>query len=105
MTREEAKQLLPVIQAYANGKTIQLNMDHKWSSVPFDEPLNFDDAPERYRVKPEPETIFYVEYKTMSGTGRCKVANGQFKEYAEKFGRDRFGADFIRVVEFREVIN
>ena len=34
MTREKAKQLLPIIQAYAEGKTIQLKgLDGTWSDL------------------------------------------------------------------------
>lgn len=50
MTREEAKQLLPIIQAYAEGKTIQY----------FDKDLNWQDFDDHsfsgcisYRIKPE----------------------------------------------------
>ena len=30
MTREEAKELLPIIQAYSEGKTIEYLIDGKW---------------------------------------------------------------------------
>lgn len=52
MTREEAKELLPIIQAYAEGKTIQyLDIDFNWK--------DFDDDDFSigisYRIKPEPK--------------------------------------------------
>lgn len=57
MTREEAKQLLPIIQAYAEGKTIQVKLktdsnalSEKWVVV---ENPDFD-IYECYRIKPEP---------------------------------------------------
>ncbi len=52
MTREEARQLLPVIQALAEGKTIQFQRDSNvW--VDMDNPT-FNMAPSDYRIKPEP---------------------------------------------------
>ena len=52
MTREEAKELLPFIQAYAEGKNIQyLDIDFNWQ--------DFDDDDFSigigYRIKPEPK--------------------------------------------------
>ena len=36
MTREEAKELLPIIQAFAEGKTIEfINDDGEWEEVDF----------------------------------------------------------------------
>lgn len=51
MTREEAKELLPIIQAYVEGKTIQfLNLDDIWEDK---DTLLFLRKPYRYRIKPE----------------------------------------------------
>ena len=50
MTREEAKQLLPVIQAFAEGKDIQYIEEGKWFDITgpyFNLPAN------TYRIKPE----------------------------------------------------
>ena len=54
MTREEAKMLLPIIQAYAEGKTVQSfnNVDYEWDDL-FD-PM-FGGDPSLYRIKPEPK--------------------------------------------------
>lgn len=58
MTREEAKQMLPVIQAYAEGKTIQTKIKtdstglaEKWIDVTNPD---LDGNPGCYRIKPEP---------------------------------------------------
>ena len=48
MTREEAKELLPIIQAYAEGKTIQFR------ERDIEEP-SFDGHLNEYRIKPEPK--------------------------------------------------
>lgn len=57
MDREEAKELLPIIQAFAEGKTIQYcyNKDgiQQWVDVPSDETVNFSDYTSKYRIKPE----------------------------------------------------
>ena len=60
MTREEAKELLPIIQAWAEGKSIQYQTDSKsWSDITKDlYPCNH---PSLYRIKPEPK---YRPFKT-----------------------------------------
>lgn len=50
MTRETAKQLLPIIQAYAEGKTLELLYGGEWR--PVDNPA-FNGIPSRYRIAPE----------------------------------------------------
>ena len=59
MTREEAKELLPIIQAFADGKTIEI-YDEEWKTMVFKDP-HFDCAPSRYRIKPETK---YRPFKT-----------------------------------------
>lgn len=59
MTREEAKELLPIIQAFADGKTIEI-YDGEWNTIPFEDP-HFDCKPSCYRIKPEPK---YRPFKT-----------------------------------------
>ena len=57
MTREEAKELLPIIQAFAEGKTIQLFTNGIWEGA---ENPSFEEL-SRYRIKPEPK---YRPFKT-----------------------------------------
>lgn len=54
MTREQAKELLPIIQAYAEGKTIQFRLRYSddWAYVRASEP-SFDLHLFEYRIKPE----------------------------------------------------
>lgn len=54
MTREEAKQLLPIIQAYAEGKTIEFLSGGTWVDMIYPTP-KFDCGPSKYRIKPEPK--------------------------------------------------
>ena len=54
MTREEVKELLPIIQAFAEGKKIQFRCKTgEWLNIlnKFDFTLSPDD----YRIKPEPK--------------------------------------------------
>ena len=54
-TREETKKLLPIIQAFAEGKTIQvrINNDSSWTDL-LDDKLEISNLYE-YRIKPEPK--------------------------------------------------
>ena len=54
MTREEAKELLPIIQAFAEGKTIEICDNRGWRDLIIDSP-KFDCEPSCYRIKPEPK--------------------------------------------------
>ena len=50
MTIEEAKEMLPIIQAWADGKTIQVKEKGRWVELCIDD---FTRSPDRYRIKPE----------------------------------------------------
>ena len=54
MTREEAKNLLPIIQAFAEGKVIEIFDDEIGWAVEKENP-KFDLNPKFYRIKPEPK--------------------------------------------------
>lgn len=53
MNREQAKELLPIIQAFAEGKTIQVQEDIDWCYLGDDADFNLN--PLRYRIKSEPK--------------------------------------------------
>lgn len=53
MDREKAKALLPIIQAFAEGKTIQVQEDIDWCYLGNDAEFNLN--PSRYRIKPSPK--------------------------------------------------
>ena len=74
MNREEAKKLLPIIQAYAEGKEVQINIgdvdNPEWSSVDENETVRFSDPPGRYRIKPGPKrTVGYRDYYVQEWDG------------------------------------
>lgn len=59
MTRERAKELLPIIQAYVEGKKIQVEShNHKWFDVTE---LDDDFESLNYRIKPEYNEIFKLK--------------------------------------------
>lgn len=53
MNREQAKELLPIIQAFAEGKTILVQEDIDWCYLGDDADFNLN--PLRYRIKPKPK--------------------------------------------------
>lgn len=59
MTREEAKELLPIIQAFAEGKTIQYETRDGWMDL--DALYPHGSILSKYRIKPEPK---YRPFKT-----------------------------------------
>ena len=53
MNRQQAKELLPIIQAFAEGKTIQVQEDIDWCYLGNNADFNL--SPQRYRIKTEPK--------------------------------------------------
>ena len=63
MNRSEAKELLPIIKAFAEGKAIQLKtVDKGWQDI---HSASFDSNPKNYRIKPEPK------YRPFKGAEEC----------------------------------
>ena len=52
MNRKEAKLLMPVIQAFADGKDVETKTSSGWISI---ENMSFAGNPDSYRIKPEPK--------------------------------------------------
>ncbi len=59
MDRQQAKELLPIIQAFAEGKIIQSRrINGMWIDLEMKTALNIIsliDEPQKYRIKPEPK--------------------------------------------------
>lgn len=51
-TRKQTKELLPIMQAFAEGKTIQYKFNEGWRDL--DKLMAFSDT-SKYRIKPEPK--------------------------------------------------
>ena len=62
MTREEAKELLPIMQAFAEGKTVQhFSVGGRW--IDCNDPLFSRDV--KYRIKPE------SKYRPFKNNAEC----------------------------------
>ena len=59
MTREEVKELLPIIQAFAEGKQIQVKSKNEWFEIGNE--IYLSESTSDYRIKPEPK---YRPFKT-----------------------------------------
>lgn len=63
MTREEAKELLPIIQAFADGKKVEFFNDvSEWEDSEY---LEFSRERNRYRIKP------YTKYRPFKCQEEC----------------------------------
>ena len=69
MNREQAKKLLPIIQAFAEGKIIQSRrINGMWIDLEMKTALNIIrliDEPQKYRIKPEPK------YRSFANAEEC----------------------------------
>lgn len=97
MTKENAKKLIPIVQAIAEGKTIQRKdgrgnwYDYESSGPPADE----------LRIKPEPREFWVNEYASLSPHGVLHNS----KEEAELAAKTRGQWDnHLRTIHVREVI-
>jgi len=64
MNKENAHLYLPLVQALAEGKTIQFNQGDAWIDAATNADFKWLDSPDNYRVKPEPRTwSFWLDKK------------------------------------------
>lgn len=83
MNREQAKELLPIIQAFAEGKTILVQEDIDWHYLGNESDFNLN--PQRYRIKPEPK------YRPFANAEECWQ---QMKNH-EPFGWVKYKTDDV----------
>lgn len=104
MTREQAKELLPIIQAFAAGKQIQDAIEGLTDWVDTDEiNLEYEGQKIKHRIKPEPK---YRPFKTKEecwnemlkhqpfGWLKSKK-NGRFRCVGEVYGSDELETVYI----------
>ena len=67
MDRKQAKELLPIIQAFAEGKTIEIRSNSKYNPGEWIETATptFDIKSHEYRIKPEPK------YRSFANAEEC----------------------------------
>ncbi len=72
MTQQQAKELLPIITAFAEKRLIQVRQaDGNWiDSASLSPEIAFTLSPDRYRIKPEPRK-FWIARKVGSPTIVC----------------------------------
>ena len=99
MTREKAKELLPIMQAFAEGKTIQVWANDTWQDEEYP---SFGEL-SLFRIKPETK---YRPFKTKEecwnemlkhqpfGWLKSKM-NGRFSCIGEVYGSDEFETVYI----------
>ena len=97
MNRETAKALLPIIQAFAEGKTIESSNTRGSDWFEHKEDVTFNLEPTRYRIKPEPREFWIVNWN-----------DGHTTVYSQKPSTD--GAivnhpNFRNMIHVKEVIS
>ena len=94
MTREQAKAILPIIQAFAEGKTLQYRVNRKtneWKDI--NDPA-FNDIPSEYRIKPEPK---YRPFRT-----KDECWNEMFKHQPFGWVRTKAGNNYAIIGSINE---
>ena len=96
MNRERAKELLPVIQAFAEGKDIQFALEgYQWTDLHEETAFTFPAEDYEYRIKPEPREFWIIREKG-------EIDNsGEWYSYRPSLSVHRANEEVIHV---REVI-
>lgn len=102
MDRQQAKELLPIIQAFAEGKIIQSRrINGMWIDLEMKTALNIIsliDQPQKYRIKPEPKyrpfkdaVECWQEIQKHQPFGWIKASHGYFNIIGIMDDRINFG--------------
>ncbi|HDS1140109.1 TPA: hypothetical protein QDZ75_004186 [Stenotrophomonas maltophilia] len=67
MNKENAKDYLPLVQALAEGKAIQVKGSNGWNELAN---YDFTSPPDHYRMKPEPRVFWVNRYPEDFESGR-----------------------------------
>lgn len=86
MTRKEVKDLLPIIQAFAEGKGVETKTGSGWISI---KNMSFAGNPKDYRIKPEPK------YRPFKNAEEC---------WQEMLKHQPFGYTYDRFNDIRDSI-
>lgn len=68
MNKENAKDYLPLVQALADGRMIQVKTVCGWVDS---ESIGFVFPPDQYRIKPEPREFWVNRYPNGNESGKC----------------------------------
>ena len=86
MTREEAKELLPIMEAYSRGKTVQIKNKDKWTDL---DEATFSASPDKYRIKPE------QKYRPFKNQEECWNEMSKHQPFGWVKGKDGGGLYLI----------
>lgn len=104
MNRERAKELLPIIEAFANGEEIQFRpldwgdgREPEWSDLPEDSMLRitFPADDYEYRIKPKAREFWIVSNENRSD---------RYPHVLSPEEKEKHFADSSRYIKVREVI-
>ena len=98
MNRDEAKQLLPIIQAFAEGKETQFYSEvlEQWELL---RNPNFSEHPSRYRIKPDPIVVKYRRYIWRTDTQKYYIAAAYFDVYNTNVKSIEGASSFVRWID------
>lgn len=96
MNREETKEAIKVMQAYAEGKEIEYRTGNVWCLC-RNPSWSFGDI--YYRIKPEPKVIWVNEYE--DGTGSAYTSRDQAVNESENFSEqpERTAVKYVEVMD------
>ena len=94
MTREEAKELLPIIHAWAEGKNIQFLSDGEWHDI---NQADFTCYPDKYRIKPEPK------YRPFRNVEECWQEMQKHQPFGWLKDRDTGGYIIISELDYEDI--
>jgi len=96
MNKEEAKEILPIIQAFASGTVIQYSPSQKgWADKEIINPTNVVINPDHYRIKPEREEIWVNQQENrIAYAYACEqdAKDDELDQYSYKYIAKRFVA-------------
>lgn len=78
MNKDNAKEFLPLVQALAEGKTLQLRYGSGWKDYGSNSDINFGFNPSEYRVKPERIKKKMWYHPSSDKTGLYPVSDSAF---------------------------
>lgn len=97
MDRQQAKELLPIIQAFAEGKIIQSRrINGMWIDLKMKTALNIIsliDEPQKYRIKPEPK------YRPFKNAEECWQEMQKHKPFGWVKDKDKEDGTYVMVTK------
>lgn len=98
MTPEQAKYLLPIIKAFSEGKTIQVQSEYD-PSVWYDLVNPSFTSDMAYRIKPDPIVVKYRRFIWRAATQKYYVATAYFDVYNTNVKSIEGASSFVRWID------